>query len=570
MRKRREGSTPSPGTSAVTFWSRSYDRMTRVSTTSLLSRRKVGQVWAVGVRARRSPWVFALIMTPIAAVVTRSLSDQHSDNLVPAVYSVEHPFDLYLPRIIPLIQFLAFPVGDYSANLRLQVFLRVAAFCFVVTWIAVRVSQLLAGSLRAALFGAVLSSVYFFVRYPEAGDSIYYGVSAGMTATAVFLLALSAAYRLANSLTLRSRFAWSLVALLLACAAMFYYVTLVLWAGFLVVLDVAARHRSSGTLAMSATGSALRHAAVSLTVLSVAGVATVVYLRTGSGENTGVTLSRSISTVIRTRYPFDARNFYIRETLILIAFLSIGVMILAKKGVSLIVSIAGFGCGVGVFAIAALDHVAENVNLPRYYAPNLFLGLTTMICAVGVVVVQRGGDAIKSVNAISQRSEVLGVPARRRLARVCISAAVAASTFGTYIFLTSPVAFGYEGSDGQQIRKQGIPLSVDAIREVEINSDLDIRFIAGSHWQVWVTVFVAGEQGEKLFPVAPFTRAFDRASEYIPQAPVYGLCVDLDPGQCVEVAQSLVPLETPWSFSLVGPVEVEVGRRLHILRLDRA
>lgn len=518
---------------------------------------------------RLSPWWWTVASAPLVAVATRALADQHSDNIVPAVYSAEHPFDLYLPRIVPLIQFLAFPIDDYSANLRFQVLLRVFAFCVVIVWISRRVADFLGGSRAVAVGAATLLAAYFFVRYPEAGDSIYYGVSAGMTSTAVFLLSLAAGHRVERAASSAGRIAWATVSLALAIAASFYYVTLLLWAWLLLVLDVASRDHGPSRNGRATLIRFARKARVQTIVLVLAGMAAVVYLRTGSGENTGLSIGRSLRVVLRTRYLWDQWNFYILENLLIIVGLAALTLLVGRSMRSLVVGVLAAAAGAGVFAIAALDHVADNVHLPRYYAPSLFIGLTIGVSAAAVTIARRQRRVPHDED---DRRGVLmaGGDAQRRLSTSRAAAlAVIVSLVGFTVFVRTPIGFGYEGSDGQQIRKQGFPLPPGDIRTIEAEMDIDLTFVTGAHWQAWVTAFTAHENGERLFPVAPFTRAFARSDRFIPVVPTYGVCLDLSDGQCVEVAQSLVPANARWQFSVLSSATGSGGRTLHIMKLDR-
>ena len=518
---------------------------------------------------RRSPWLVTIAVVPLVAVVTRSLADQQSDNLVPAVYSAEHPFDLYLPRIVPLIQFLTFPITDYSANLRVQVLLRVLAFCVVVVWIALRVADFLRGSRAVAVMAAAVLAVYFFIRYPEAGDSIYYGVSAGMTSTAVYLLAIASGHRAVRAATLRAGVIWGLVSFGLACAASFYYVTLLLWAWLLLILDIGSRDRIALVGQLGERLPWFHQMRVHASVLLCAGIAAIAYLRAGSGENTGLSVGRSIEVVLKTRYLWDRSNLYILENLVLVAVLAGAVFLIARSMRAFILGCIGALSAVGVFAIASLDHVADNVHLPRYYAPSLFIGLMVVFTALAVAVANRANltrapakEAL--VNGRTVKSGAQSSVGRRWTLVVC-----AIGIVGLLVFIKTPIGFGFEGSDGQQIRKQGFPLGVRDVKSLESELGVDLTFVTGSHWQVWATVFAAHEDGEDLFPVAPFTRAFARSDKFIPRVPTYGVCLDLSDGQCAEVAQSLAPPESGWVFTVESATRASNGRLLHIMKLDR-
>lgn len=523
----------------------------------------------MSVSGRRSPWLYTIAVVPLVAVVTRSLADQQSDNLVPAVYSAEHPFDLYLPRIVPLIQFLTFPITDYSANLRVQVLLRVLAFCVVVVWIALRVADFLRGSRAVAVTAAALLAVYFFVRFPEAGDSIYYGVSAGMTSTAVYLLAIASGHRAVKSATLRARVIWGLISFGLACAASFYYVTLLLWAWLLLVLDIGSRDPIVSIDHFRRHLHWLQQIRVHAPVLLCAGVAAIAYLRTGSGENTGLSVGRSIEVVLKTRYLWDRGNFYILENLVLVVVFAGAMLLVGRSMRALVVGFIGVLAGAGVFAIASLDHVANNVHLPRYYAPSLFIGLIIGFASLAVVVANRAKLNRVRIDDVSATARTLNSYVQSSGGRRLTIAVCAIGILGLLVFIRTPVGFGFEGSDGQQIRKQGFPLDVRDLRALERESGVDLTFVTGSHWQVWVTVFAAHEDGEDLFPVAPFTRAFARSDKFIPIVPAYGVCLDLSAGQCAEVAQSLAPPESGWIFTVESATRASNGRLLHLMKLDR-
>jgi hypothetical protein len=528
--------------------------------------------WMLNANLRRllqSWWLPAILATPLVAVVTRAFADQHSDNLVPAVYSAEHAFDLYLPRIFPLIQFLAFPIDDYSANLRLQVFLRVAAFCVVVVWISRRIADLLSGSRRVALVVAIGLAVYFFFRYPEAGDSIYYGVSAGMTSTAVYLISLAAGNRAQRAGSRLVGGLWVFVALALGLAASLYYVTVLLWAWLLLLIDYGSQTDSARSNKSSPLSEFFRRAGVQISVLLAAAFAAVVYLRAGSGENTGLSFGRSARVVLRTRYLWERSNFYILENFLLIMGIAIVVVMIARSFRSLFVAAIGVVSGLGVFAIAALDHVAENVHLPRYYAPNLFIGLLIVVSALASATFNRVNLERSGTDRRAVSQGALSLLRRRLSPSMYKVFAGTIAAIGLVMFIRAPIGFGYEGSDGQQIRKQGRPLPVRDIQAIERDAGVDVTFVTGSHWQSWVTVFASHELGEDLFPVAPFTRAFARPKQFIPVVPTYGVCLDLTDGQCVEVAQSMVPPDTDWRFSVVSGATASGGRIVHVLKLDR-
>jgi hypothetical protein len=496
--------------------------------------------------------------------VTNALADQHSDNLLLAVYSVEHPFDRYLPRFLPLIQFMSSPISDYSANLRFQVLLRVFAFCFTVSWIANRAARAVSGSYLGAIIGSIVLAGYFLVRYPEATDSIVYGASAGLQASVVFIASLAVIQWARHSPNAAWRASLVIAAVLLACLALLNYFMLVLWAPVLVLVDSLARAGSQPRPARVVFREVFGSKISPLWVLAAASAIAFAYLRWTTYERTSLSPSRALSVVLSTRYAWDQRNFYILENLSIAILLSTILLVLARNVSGVTVAGISAGAAGGVFAVASLDHVAENVHLPRYYAPSLFIGLLIAIAATAALIGRKVSRSIPSDMRLGVAA--LGGVSRHRFSWVVLVALFVASLG---MFVTRPVGFGFEGADGQQIRKQGFPLSAGDIQLASERGGVDIDFVMGSHWQVWTTVFRAREEGVGVFPFAPFTRALDRSDEYIPNPPVYGVCIDLDAQQCEDVVQWVLSPGSPWELTVLQPVDIGTGRVLHLAKLGR-
>jgi len=492
------------------------------------------------------------------------LADQHSDNLLLAVYSVEHPFDRYLPRFLPLIQFLASPINDYSANLRFQVLLRVFSFCFVVAWVAHRSARAMSGSNFGAIIGSVFLAGYFLVRYPEANDSIVYGASAGLQATVVFVASLAVAERARQSRNAAGRVSLFIAAVFLAGLAFLNYFMLALWAPVLVLLDSLARAESQPRPARVMTRDVFGNKMSSLWVMISAAAVAFAYLRWATSEQTTITPSRALGVVLRTRYAWDQGNLYIFENLCLVLVLSIFLVVGSKKMRGVLAAVLSMCAASGVLVVASLDHVAENVHLPRYYAPSLFIGLLILVAALSALI---GRRMSRPMPVGTRRGGVASDETSRH--RFTLFVVVAFFIIGLGFLVTRPVGFGFEGADGQQIRKQGFPLSAGDIQLASERSGVDVDFVMGSHWQVWTTVFRAGEEGVRVFPFAPFTRVLDRSDEYIPNPPVYGVCIDLDVRQCEDAVQWVLSPDSPWELTVLRPLDIGTGRVLHLVKLGR-
>jgi hypothetical protein len=514
----------------------------------------------------RAWWVYAIVVAPFVALLTDALADQHSDNLLLAVYSVDYPFDRYLQRFLPLLQFLAAPINDYSANLRFQVLVRVFSFCFVILWIARRVASAVSGSFLGSALGATVLACYFLARFPEANDSLVYGASPSMQASFVFIMSMFTARQVESSCNRGNKIVLTLIATLLATLSLLNYFMLVLWAPALVLLEILARARPASRSLVSMLRNILTKSLLLICVLAVSTFIAFGYLRRSSSEQTSVTFGRVLGVVRWTRYAWDQGNLYIFENLCLVLALSIVLLVVARTMVSLIVSGVATATAGGVFVVASLDHVAENVHLPRYYAPSLFVGLLIAFAGLSAVVGRRIFSSWRSRPPLHRpffanlRQHL--VPAAGAMKAVLFAVGVSA-------FVMRPVGFGFEGADGQQIRKQGLPMSAFELVVAGERAKKPIDFVMGSYWHVWTTVFKAGEEGVHVFPFAPFTRAIDRANEYIPNSPVYGLCMDLDVRQCDDSVQWVLPANSEWRLDVLNRVDIGNGRVLHLVRLGR-
>jgi hypothetical protein len=507
----------------------------------------------------------AVVAAPAVALATNALADQHSDNLLLAIYSVEHPFDRYLPRFLPLVQFMSSPISDYSANLRFQVLLRVFAFCFTVSWIGNRVARAISGSYLGAIIGSIVLAGYFLVRYPEASDSIVYGASAGLQASVVFIASLAVIQWARHSANAAWRASLIIAAVLLVCLALLNYFMLVLWAPILVLLDSLARAGAQPRPARVVFREVFGGKISPLWVLTAASAIAFAYFRWTTSERTSITPSRALGVVRWTRYAWDQGNLYIFENLRLVLVLSILLVVGSRKMRGFLVAGLSMCAAGSVLVVASLDHVAENVHLPRYYAPSLFIGLLIVVAAAASLIAERVSRSIPSGMRLGVVA--LGETSRNRFSLVAVVALFYVASLG--IFVTRPIGFGFEGADGQQIRKQGFPLSAGDIQLASERGGVDIDFVMGSHWQVWTTVFRVGEEGMRVFPFASFTRALDRSDEYIPNPPVYGVCIDLDARQCKDAVQWVLSPGSPWELTVLGPLDIGTGRVLHLAKLGR-
>lgn len=512
-----------------------------------------------------------VLLTLVLAITTDALLDQNADSLVPVVYSVENPTKPYLARGFAFVQILSSVFDDYSVNLRVQVLIRIGAFSFVSLWLVSRVSHLFPKERFAIQCVGLLVVCAFVLDYPVVGESLIHGSNGAMLAALLLigwaLFSSSASNPVAKPNIRRGIDA--LVAVVFAVLAMWTWVPSVLWSPLFVGLAVATDSRWSGLSLVD-----FIRFLVTRTWIPIASMGAAFFLYRNeipslpeSGQDYSV--RRAARGLLYAATIWEPENRFIFRWVLIAVVLSVFALVVALMTrrwakslcVRLVVSGLGLSATLSAIFIAGFKHIEDNRFHPRYFGASLLMGaLCTSSIAAGVVF--RWLAALPRAESLSRRSERFF--ASKRLAAPIEIACMALVLTLAATFATSSIGFGLESSKAHEVEIAGNPLRADALRQIDDNYANPVRFVMGNHWDVWPTIFVAGEeQNKRLVALSHFDVGSGRIAALLDSGNVDGVCLDARVEQCLQIAASVfasmnlrneVQLEPVLSMNLDGRI----------------
>ena len=510
--------------------------------------------------------------------MTDALLDQNADSLVPVVYSVESPTRSYLDRGFSVIQFLNSVFNDYSMNLRMQVLSRVGAFSIVSLWLVWKVSQLFSTA-RSGIILVGLGVLFVFVLdYPTVGESVIHGSNSSMLAALALIgwarAASSASDQDTNSLV--GRVFYAAAAVVFAVIAVWTWVLSVIWSPLFVGLTLIPSLRPSGPSIVDFTRNLVRR--IWIPVVSL-GTAFVLYVLAApslpeGGENYSVRRAARGSLYAATIW--EPENRFVVKWVLIAVVLTIVTLALAivirrsGHGFWTVTVAAGLGLSASLSAIfvAGFSHIEANRFHPRYFGASLLIGaLCTSTVFAGLI--SRWLTALSPLGR-SSLEDVTLLAVKKFASPVEIACVFLCLVLGVR-FVTSPVGFGLESSKAHEVEIVGNPLSTGALGQVEEISGTRIQFVMGNHWDVWPTLFVAGEhQNRKLVALSHFDVGSGRIAALLRQERTYGVCLDARFEQCRQFADAVfasMDLDKEVQLKQILSLAPE-GRMVHLVSVD--
>ncbi len=479
--------------------------------------------------------VFAVLLA------SQALSDQNADSLIPVIYSLEAPLSRYLARGYSVLQPLLSPVEDYSVNLRLHVLARATCFLFVPIWLMVKIADFFPQSRSVVYSIGTLALVAFTLRYPVIGESLIHGSNAPMVASC--LLICGAHFRDRRLVMPTTAPGRNLVASVVEGAAYFAatwtWAPVLLWAPLLLSVGLLSRGFGNFTLPRLRNGGASFRYVSSLLLLVLAALSYVIAQSGESGSRVDFSVDRAVRGTRFAAILWNPEHKFIREWLqvALVLFLvSSAVLLLRRKHIrdswqSAAVVLLSLWAAASASVMAGLSHVEENLFHPRYFAASLLIGNVALAaCAAGLV----WGQLRRPRPPLELRAHVEEMFRSAFSKKSVIALVFLACSVLCAFYLTRPISFGLSSSNAFDMNMVGDPPSIELITRIESAVGANIDFVAGSHWDVWPTIFVAGEHGKRIPALSEFEQGTGRLANMFSRETSLGLCLVSDVSKCRE------------------------------------
>jgi len=449
------------------------------------------------------PLIVSVIVTPFVVLLTGALHEQQADNLLPAIISTDHLTWFYwgnarLGNVGPL---LALPIQDIRLNLIFQVCLRAGSLLFVLFWLAQTVAAIMkCSSLWTYLATAIFSS-WWITSYADGLDSLVYGAVPHVNSLAFAICAVAVVTPARMLQPRRTILKFLLLPLPLALWL------IATWGSLLVVMFAPALLVLSGVAYAQETRSQVNKYAlwwwggVQLLFIAISG-AIWGYVAVVGGENSK--FSPGVLTAIRY-------HSYIWDNLRLAVVLIVVAVLLTRRIRGTVVLLAAVLSLGTLIPIAAAAHVAT-YYMPRYFGVTLILGVLLPLLVI--------------VSRVVELLHLADIPNLWTLSRRVIwSSLIVASVVGAILVTPQKIGYGTGRRDAIGFDASTTAMSADELTELESELGLKFRFVNGSYWRVWPTVFEMRSSGIEILGVTLRAQYQRRFSQLYSGETIRGLCL---------------------------------------------
>ena len=495
-----------------------------------------------------APAIFAIISSPLIALLVHALAEQNGDNVLTSIMSTDNLSFYYWSstRNGNLVAIMAWPFQNIEINLKVQVLIKIAASTFSVAWIAIQLSETLSVKTYVPLMSAFTACAVLVVKYPESGESFLYGNGPQNIAGVLIAGAIHVSW--SNDLmnhTKKRIFLKVVTAQLIWIAVGWVSILwLVRAPGFILLY--------AGTLLarkkINTPKLAIRFLVLNATYIGIATAVSMVLVSQGS-ENTTIQLQGALSAI--------RHNSYIWDFLRLAIVLSLLVLFVRNRIIKVCLLLVSGWFLFTVVLTAFIGHVQSNHFMPRYFGVGLALSIVVSVVSISAVMRSKFGY---SFNADSNLI--------KSISKLIIVIILAGSVVQ---YSKQQVLFGTGKIDKTGTTNTGTPLTADEFRSISDLHNIEFEFVSGGYWDVWPSIFnlrrasmgtmglVVPGENQKYF-----AKLLDGNTHI-------GLCLRVSVENCIQAIQTIKIFENGFQIDVMEELATQSGReyKYRIVKISR-
>jgi hypothetical protein len=484
-----------------------------------------------------NPAVFALISSPLIALIVGALSEQNGDNVLTSIMSTDNLGFHYWSstRNGNLVAIMAWPFQNIETNLKVQVLIKIAASTFLVTWIAIQISEALSVSKPITLIGAFSTWAFLILKFPESGESFLYGNGPQFIAAVLIAIAIHVSWnndprsikkgciflRMISTQLIWIAVGWVSILWLLRAPGF-----ILLYAGTLIA-------RKKINTAKSATAFLL----INATYITIAIGVSVVLVSQGT-ENTSIQLQGALGAIRHNSYIWD----YLRIAIVF----SIFILFVGNRLIAVFLFLASTWFLFSVVLTSFIGHVQSNHFMPRYFGVGLALSIMVGVVSLITTLQSR---FVYTINSCSNLS--------KRITKVAIIAILAGSVVQ---YSKQQVLFGTGKIDKTGTTNTGTPLTANEFRFISDLHGIEFVFISGGYWDVWPSIFNLRRASLGTIGLVTPGENQKQFADLLDGNTHMGLCLRVSVENCIQSIQTIKDFEKGFQIEVLEELDTQSGR----------
>jgi hypothetical protein len=484
-----------------------------------------------------APAVFAIVSSPLIALLVHALAEQNGDNILTSIMSTDNLGFYYWSstRNGNLVAIMAWPFQNIETNLKVQVLIKIAASTFSVTWIAIQISETLTVKTYVTLISAFTACAVLVVKYPESGESFLYGNGPQFIAAVLIAGAIHVSW--SNDLRIVTKkwiFLQVVTAQLIWIAVGWVSILwLVRAPGFVLLYagTLLARKR------INTPKLAIHFLVVNATYIGIATAVSLVLVSQGN-ENTTIQLQGALSAIRHNSYIWD----YFRLAIVL----SLLVLFVRNWIIKVCLLLVSSWFLFTVVLTAFIGHVQSNHFMPRYFGVGLALSIVVSVVSISAVM------RSKFVYSLNVDSNLFKNFSKLVIVIVLVCSIVQYSK--------QQVLFGTGKIDKTGTTNTGVALSADEFRSISGLHNIEFEFVTGGYWDVWPTIFNLRRASLGTMGLVAPGENQKRFTELLDGNTHIGLCLRVSVENCIQAIQTISIFEKGFQIDVMEELSTQSGR----------
>lgn len=482
------------------------------------------------------PAVFASISSPLIALLVGALSEQNGDNVLTSIMSTDNLGLHYWSstRNGNLVAIMAWPFQDIESNLKVQVLIKIAAAIFIVTWIAIQISEALAVKKYLTLISAFTACTVLVVKYPESGESFLYGNGPQFIAAVLIAIAIHISWSIDPKSITKIKLLIRIISTQLIWIAVGW--VSILWLvrapGFILLY--------AGTLfarkKLNTPNLAISFLLINATFILIATVVSLALVSQGN-ENMSIELNGALGAIRHNSYIWD----FFRIGIVLSVF----IFYIKNKIIAACLFLASNWFLSTVVLTAFLSHVQINHFMPRYFGIGLALPIVIGVVAVTV--------------SLPSKLEQLMIVRSSTLKNILMFVIVIFLAGSFVQYSKQQIRFGTGNIDKTGTTNTGTPLTADDFRSISDLHGIEFEFISGGYWDVWPSIFNLRRASLGAIGLVTPGENQERFAELLEGNTHMGLCLRVSVENCIQSIQTIKVFENGFQIDVMEELATQSG-----------
>ena len=474
----------------------------------------------------RAFWM-SIFLSPIVAVLSGSLKNQHADNIINTISSTENLTLNYWGsnRNGNLIAILSWPFQNLELNLKIQILIKTACFLFVLIFLVERIAYIFQTPKNYLIPIATLSSVYFLFKYPDAGDALIYGDGSRTIAFLLIIVAIqSSKSGFFRSSTTFQKAAFLAISQLCYIAVSWVNILWILRSpAFLVIELLVLLSFTDGRL----TKTHLKFLSTNL-LFSLVSFVTMVFLISSGDDNSSI--------VVRGSWGAVRNNWYIWDWLIICVIINLFVVVIGRDRKTFTIFLANMYLLAINMALTLLGHIHDNSFMPRYYGIGFIMNLVIATSAISSFIFGlRKKPRFDEFDRTRFPTQILLAP--------CFIVFLG-------LFAVGEVRYGNGYRDNIGFVKTGQALNIEQYKEIVERSGNEPEFVVGNYWDIWPTIYELRSSGVDILGVTTFGQFQSDFGRLFDGVRHYGVCLQMSPDNCFQIFEIALIDKSNMDFSI--------------------